>query len=103
MTTPGKFLISLVALATSTGCYMADWNETHIYNPTWPPHVKFHNGQTMSMGALLGICTLWYLWVPIDIEAGAHAKDKIPLVARCEAKLARLRTAVLFGALYWVT
>ncbi|KAF7341767.1 Alpha beta-hydrolase [Mycena sanguinolenta] len=103
MAFPGKFLISLVALATSTGCYIADWNETHIYNPTWPPHAKFHNGQTMSMGALLGICTLWYLWAPIAMGAETRAKDKIPLAARRDAELERLRTAVLFGALYWVT
>jgi hypothetical protein len=45
----GKVLISLVAAETAAGPYMFDWNETHIYNPTWPPHAKFHNAQTMSM------------------------------------------------------
>ena len=45
--TPGKVLLSLVGLFTSTGCYFADWSDTHVFNPKWPPHAKFHNGQTM--------------------------------------------------------
>ena len=28
-------LYTFVALVTSTGCFFADWNETHIYNPLW--------------------------------------------------------------------
>jgi hypothetical protein len=40
----GKVLSSLVAAETAVGPYLADWNETHIYNPAWPPHAKFHNG-----------------------------------------------------------
>ncbi|MFL6124904.1 DUF6640 family protein [Actinophytocola sp.] len=51
----GKVLISLSAVGTMVGAYAADWNETHIYNPTWPPHAKFHNAQTMSMGAALSL------------------------------------------------
>ena len=47
----GKVLISLSAAGTMVGSYVADWNKTHIHNPTWPPHAKFHNAQTMSMGA----------------------------------------------------
>jgi hypothetical protein len=31
----GKVLISLVAAETAVGPYLADWNETHIYNPAW--------------------------------------------------------------------
>src|SRR3954465_12782308 len=60
----GKVLISLSAVGTMVGAYAADWNETHIYNPTWPPHAKFHNAQTMSMGAALSLVALYHLWKP---------------------------------------
>ncbi|KAK8159523.1 hypothetical protein IWX90DRAFT_302605 [Phyllosticta citrichinensis] len=59
---PGRILLTLVALMTSTACFVADWNESHIYNHTWPGHAKFHNGQTMSMGLLLGVAALYYLY-----------------------------------------
>jgi len=71
MTTPslkkfplGKVLISLSAVGTMVGSYVADWNETHIHNPVWPPHAKFHNAQTMSMGTALSLATLYHLWKP---------------------------------------
>jgi hypothetical protein len=60
----GKVLISLSAVGTAVGAYVADWNETHIHNPTWPPHAKFHNAQTMSMGTALSLATLYHLWKP---------------------------------------
>ncbi|MEV7045235.1 DUF6640 family protein [Amycolatopsis sp. NPDC051061] len=60
----GKALISLTAAGTLVGPYLADWNETHIHNPAWPPHAKFHNAQTMSMGAGLSLATLYHLWKP---------------------------------------
>ncbi|MEA5360858.1 DUF6640 family protein [Amycolatopsis sp., V23-08] len=60
----GKVLISLSAVGTLVGSYAADWNETHIHNPTWPPHAKFHNAQTMSMGATLSLASLYHLWKP---------------------------------------
>jgi hypothetical protein len=37
----------------------------HLYNPAWPPHAKFHNGQTMLLGGLLGTLALIILF-------GAH-------------------------------
>jgi uncharacterized membrane protein YfcA len=65
----GKVLISASALGTAVGVYVADWNETHIYNPAWPPHAKFHNAQTMSMGVALGAAALYYLWKPGQTRA----------------------------------
>ncbi len=41
---------------------LADWNATHIYNPLWPPHAKFHNAQTMTIAVLLGVSGLVFLW-----------------------------------------
>ena len=64
---------------------MADFNETHVYNPKWPPHAKFHNGQTMSMGASLGLLTLYYTW------------------SSTTAPQETLTTAALLGSLYWFT
>ena len=74
--------ISLVAAETAVGPYLADWNETHIYNLAWPPHAKFHNGQTMSMGAGLAAMTLWQLWRPHGSSAAARqALDSASLAA----------------------
>ncbi|KAB2572038.1 hypothetical protein DBV05_g9300 [Lasiodiplodia theobromae] len=103
--TPGQALLTLVSLTTSFGCYLADWNDTHIYHPLWLPHAKFHNGQTMSMGLLLGFATLWYTFVPGALPASlAQSKEKKAIAEVRQGKqLERLRTAVLLGALYWVT
>ncbi len=81
----GVGIITLVALVTIIGPFAADWNHTHIYNPRWTPHAKFHNAQTMLLGLGLGLSTLWFAWRRSG-DAGAN-----------------LGTAVLFGALYWVT
>jgi hypothetical protein len=57
-----KYILSAVSAWTAVGPYIFDWNETHIYNPTWPGHAKFHNAQTMSTGALCGLSALAVLW-----------------------------------------
>jgi hypothetical protein len=82
-----RILLTIVGLFTCTSAFLADWNETHIHNPRWPPHAKFHNGQTMSMGLALGMLTLYYLWRPLMVES---AKDNLNIV-------------VTFASLYWVT
>lgn len=82
--TPGRLCISLIAGFTTFGAYGADWNETHIYNPRWPAHAKFHNGQTMSMGVALGLSSLYYLYKP------QYNKDS-------------LFTAALLCSMYWLT
>ncbi|KAJ5223481.1 hypothetical protein N7468_008023 [Penicillium chermesinum] len=88
MTILSKTLLTITSLATSVGCFLADWNETHIYNDRWPPHAKFHNGQTMSMGALLGLITAFYTFRPArSPELRSHDLDVVAWV----------------GALYWVT
>jgi hypothetical protein len=71
--------ITIVAVLTSFLAYVFDWNETHVFNPKWPPHAKFHNAQTLMLGPLLGAVSLWLLW---------HKHD--------------LHSAVLTSSLYWI-
>lgn len=83
--TIGKALLTLTSAWSAVGSYVFDWNDTHIYNPEWTAHAKFHNAQSMSMGVFLGAPALWALWArgPWDERA--------------------LRAAVLGASGYWMT
>jgi hypothetical protein len=83
----GRLVLSFAAIFTAVTPYLADWNETHIFNPRWTPHAKFHNAQTMAFAALLGLLALGYTW-----RRRAHGNDR-----------ERLVTAGLFAGLYWAT
>lgn len=54
----GRKILAFVAGATAVGGFLVDWNRTHLFNPNWPPHARFHDAQTISTGALLGAAGL---------------------------------------------
>jgi hypothetical protein len=62
-----SWFVATVAVLTSCLAYVFDWNETHVYNPHWPPHAKFHNAQTLLLGPLLGTVSLFFLWGKHDL------------------------------------
>ncbi|KAL6716126.1 hypothetical protein ACLMJK_005692 [Lecanora helva] len=80
----GRACLTISALITAIGPYAADWSTTHVFNPRWPPHAKFHNGQTMSTGLLLGISTAYYTW-----RSTSNPRDS-------------LRTAAIMGSVYFL-
>ena len=84
----GAWIITLVAVFTIISPYVFDWNQTHIYNPHWTPHAKFHNAQTMLLAVVLGASALWFTWRP--------ARD-------ISAQKVQLRAAVVFAVAYWIT
>jgi hypothetical protein len=57
----GRLLLISVAALTTVGGFVADWNRTHLFNPDWPPHAKFHDALSIELGALLGACGLYFL------------------------------------------
>lgn len=83
----GRIILTVSAIAQIFGTYLADFNETHVKNPRWPPHARFHNGQTMSMSACLALATLYYTHRRVPHSSAADS----------------LFTAVIFSSLYWIT
>ena len=57
-----RCLFTFNAAAFAVGGFIADWNKSHVFNPRWPPHAKFHDGQTLSFGILLAAATLFFAW-----------------------------------------
>jgi len=57
----GKPLLITVAGLTAVGGFLADWNKTHLLNPNWPPHAKFHDAMTITLGSFLGSAGLYFL------------------------------------------
>lgn len=85
-TTVSRLVLSAVSAWTAAGPYVFDWNETHIHNPAWPGHAKFHNAQTMSTGALGGLAALVVLWS-----------------GRGEPGPRRVQLAAGYASIFWIT
>ena len=80
-----RILFTLSAIGLTAGAHAADMSPSHLFNDRWPPHAKFHTGQTLSMSVLLSLLTIFFAW----------------------RKTSDQREAVLatagFAAAYWVT
>ncbi|MBA9078582.1 DUF6640 family protein [Rufibacter quisquiliarum] len=57
----GRTLLQTIAAFTTMGGFLMDWNKTHLFNPAWTPHAKFHDGMTILLGTLLGSGGLYFL------------------------------------------
>ncbi len=61
-----KWIVAFVALYCFGGLFadaiVPTTAKQHLWNPKWPPHAKFHNGQTMLMGILTGSLALFILF-----------------------------------------
>ena len=78
MTLSSRLIFTAIGVSLPVAAHRADMNETHIYNPHWPPHAKFHDGQTLSMSILLGGLTTFLAWkssknVPMMVAGAACA------------------------------
>jgi hypothetical protein len=57
-----RILFTLSAIGLTVGAHVADLSPSHLFNDRWPPHAKFHTGQTLSMSLLLSLLTICCAW-----------------------------------------
>ena len=80
-----RILFCLVSVYLVVGAHIADYSRTHLFDPRWPPHAKFHDGQTLMFSILLAALTILFA------------------LRRTEDKMNSLIATTSFAALYWVT
>jgi hypothetical protein len=80
-----RLLFTLSAIGLTVGAHVADLSPSHMFNDRWPPHAKFHTGQTLSMSLLLSLLTIGFAWRKTSDQREA------------------VFAAAGFAAAYWVT
>ena len=59
-----RLVLSGAAIGTIVGTGRADLNQTHMFNPGWPPHARFHSVAGWGTVACSQLLALWLLWSP---------------------------------------
>ena len=76
----GRLVLSGANLATVLAPFMADWNQSHIFNDEWPSYARFHGVVAVGTPAGLGIFALWHLWrSPADGGLGRAIAAAVPI------------------------
>ena len=84
---PGRLALTLGLLFLGLAGVFVDGNATHLFNPAWPPHARYHLVMQFVSFAALGAIGLWLLWRP--------GRD-----ALLHLRIAALIPAVLIGSFY---
>src|SRR5215470_14416069 len=54
--------MSFVIVVGAVVATAVDWNTTHLFNPTWHPHARFHDAMYLFLLDGMSLVVLWLLW-----------------------------------------
>ena len=77
----GRIILTVVLVNTAVVSIYVDWNETHLFNPQWTGHAKFHDAAMLHL--LAGVCAvgLWLMWRRSpEPEIGVRVAALIPII-----------------------
>lgn len=57
-----RILLSVVLVSTAVVSVAVDWNASHIFNPDWAAHARFHDVVMLWLLSGMSIMALWLLW-----------------------------------------
>lgn len=78
----GRILLSMILVVVGIGSIPVDFNSTHIFNPAWPPHARYHDVMLLTLWAGIAAMTLWLLWRPSrEPQIGVIVATLVPLIS----------------------
>lgn len=57
-----RLLLTFAAIGTLVGPVGADLNQSHVFNPEWPPHARFHSVASLAMTSGFSLIAMWLVW-----------------------------------------
>ena len=57
-----RVLISIGVLIYAVAVPLLEINDTHVFNPEWPPHARLHEVWQLATNTMIGVLALWLAW-----------------------------------------
>ena len=63
----GKFILGFLLVAGAVIPTAVDWNTTHLFNPAWHPHARFHDALFLLILDGTTLIVLWLAMIPVGV------------------------------------
>jgi hypothetical protein len=60
--TLARVIITVSVLSTAVVSVLVDFNSTHLFNPSWPGHARFHDAAMLNLLCFYSAVALWLMW-----------------------------------------
>jgi len=60
----GKSLLTFVLVGGALSAFLFDWNASHVFNPLWQPHARYHIAVNIFFFTGVASVATWLLWRP---------------------------------------
>src|SRR5262245_315602 len=67
--TAGLALLTVLCAFVAISGVVVDFTTTHIYNPAWPPHARFHGYLSIARTVLIMLAVVALTWGPVRARA----------------------------------
>jgi hypothetical protein len=65
----GLALLTLISVFVAVSGVIFDFSGSHIYNPAWPPHARFHAYLSIARTVLIMLAIVVLAWGPVRARA----------------------------------
>jgi hypothetical protein len=79
--TSARCVLAVPALFTCLSAVIADFGDTHIENPRWPPHARFHGVLLVATMVMVGYVSIALLWRSFSWDAESERRVRCGLAA----------------------
>jgi hypothetical protein len=66
-----RVLITIGIALYAVAVPILEINDTHVFNPQWPPHARLHEVWQLISNTSIGLLSLWLTWFRNDLKMPA--------------------------------